>query len=191
MKALNPITSRLRNPRSRSLRAAVLVLAGAAVLSALAAQTHHRNPRVAAEPIDDTPVAPLPGRDYSMRLDALRGRVQFFDGSAQLAGITPASAKGCEANLGALEPGLWLAVPQTREDGSVDLVLQPMGTTAPTRHEDIVVSSCDNADASGAILSNAVRSHILERGGGVLFVDAGAAQNTGLDTSKTLARKVP
>lgn len=191
MKALQPITSRLRNPRSRSLRLGVLVLAGAAMLSAIAAQTHHRNPQANPAMQDDAPVAPLAGRDYSMRLDVLRGRVQFFDATARMAGVTPIASHGCEADLTQLEPGLWLAVPQAREDGATDLVLQPMGATAPGRKDGVVLTPCADAKSSSTALSGKVRAHILERGGGVVFVDAGAAPAANLDRSNALASKVP
>src|SRR3569623_48847 len=190
MKALQPITSRLRNPRSRSLRLGGLVLAGAAMLSAIAAQTHYRLPPANAAGQDDAPVAPLAGRDYSMRLDAVRGRMQFFDADARMAGVTPIASHGCEADLAQLEPGLWLAVPQLREDGATDLVLQPMGATAPGRHDDVVLMPCADA-TSPAHLSGKVRAHLLERGGGVVFVDAGALPAAQLDRSTALASKVP
>jgi hypothetical protein len=190
MKALKPITSRLRNPRSRSLRLAVLVLAGAAMLSAIAAQTHHRMPPANSTTQDDAPLAPLVGRDYSMRLDVVRGRMQFFDASARIAGMTPIASHGCEADLARLEPGLWLAVPQPRDDGGTDLLLQPMGATAPGRMEGVVLGPCDGKSPSTA-LSGKVRAHMLERGGGVVFVDAGAAPAASSDRSTALASKVP
>jgi len=188
MKALKPITSRLRNPRSRSLRLSVLVLAGAAMLSAIAAQTHRAPANPAVQ--DDAPIAPLVGRDYSMRLDVLRGRVQFFDASARIAGVTPIASHGCEADLTQLEPGLWLAVPQARDDGGTDLLLQPMGATAPGRRDGVVLTPCADAKSQNTALSGKVRAHILERGGGVVFVDAGAAP-AAPDRSNALASKVP
>ncbi len=104
MKALNAITSRLRNPRSKSLRAGVMALAGVAVLSAMAA-THHRPQRAVAATVDDMAAPPVAGINYRMRLDTQRSRVQFFGPDARLAGIVPADTRHCHANLAALQPG--------------------------------------------------------------------------------------
>ena len=190
MSLLSPLVSRLCNPRSRSLRAGVLVLAGAAVLSALAAQTHHRAPpaRAAAE---DAAIAPLPGRDYSMRLDLQRGRVQFYADDAHLAAIAPAGARDCTARLAALDRGLWLAVPQARADGGSELVLEPLGATAPTRRGGVTVAACGASGTDELVLAPALRQRILQRGGGVLFVDGGAAQNAAAGAAASLASKVP
>ena len=194
MSLLTPLVSRLCNPRSRSLRAGVLLLAGAAVLSALAAQTHQRAPAPPAQSADagrDAAIDPLPGRDYSMRLDLQRGRVQFYAGDAHLAAIAPAGARDCTARLAALDPGLWLAVPQARADGGSELVLEPLGATAPTRRGGVTVAACGASGADELVLAPALRQRILQRGGGVLFVDGGAAQNAAAAAAASLASKVP
>jgi hypothetical protein len=187
---MNAFLSRLCRPQSRRLRAAVTVLTGAAMLSALAATAQHRAPRIVAAPADDAPVAPLAGRDYSMRLDTVRGRVQFFDAKARLAGIVPAAARACEASWAALQPGLWLAVAETDGDGARTLSLQPLGATAPGRRESLSLGTCGEGGV-GPALSAAVVARIVERGGGVLFVDDGTPQNAALDPATALARKVP
>ncbi|HOV58146.1 MAG TPA: hypothetical protein PLN91_09735 [Rhodanobacteraceae bacterium] len=191
MSVLTPIVSRLRNPRSRTLRAGVLLLAGAAVLSALAAQTHRHAPAPAAATVEEPVVAPLPGRDYSMRLDLQRGRVQFYADDAHLAAIAPAGARDCTARLAALDRGLWLAVPQARADGGSELVLEPLGATAPTRRGGVTVAACGASGADELVLAPALRQRILQRGGGVLFVDGGAAQNAAAGAAASLASKVP
>lgn len=186
MKTLDAIVSRLRNPRSRSLRASVLLLAGAAVLSAVAA-THHRTPRTTA-PVDDAPATPVAGIDYRMRLDLQRGRVQFFGNDARLDAIAPANARGCHADVAALAPGLWLAVVETGADGRSDLVLQPVGAATPERATALGVRACGEAgDAHAVVLPASLRARMLEQGG-VLFVDGDNAQNA---RDASLAQKGP
>jgi hypothetical protein len=176
MKSLNAITSRLRNPRSKCLRASVMLLAGAAVLSAMAA-THHRPSRVSAAVVEDAPATPVAGLNYGMRLDTQRGRVQFFGADARLSGIVPADSRGCHADLTALQPGLWLAVTETAEDGHSELVLQPFGNATPERAVAVNVHSCDETAAThGVVLPAALRARIQQQGG-VLFVDGDNAQN--------------
>lgn len=176
MKALDAITSRLRNPRSKCLRASVMALAGVAVLSAMAA-THHRPQRIGAVTADDAPAAPVAGINYGMRLDVQRGRVQFFGADARLAGIVPYDTRRCHADLTALQPGLWLAVTETAADGHSDLVLQPFGNATPERAVAVTVQSCnETAQTHGVVLPEALRARILQQGG-VLFVDGDNAQN--------------
>jgi len=186
MKALDAITSRLRNPRSKCLRASVMALTGVAVLSAMAA-THHRPTRIAAA-VDDAPAAPVAGINYNMRLDTQRGRVQFFGADARLTGIVPADTRRCHADLTALQPGLWLAVTETAADGGSELVLQPFGNATPERAVAVDVQSCDDVAAlHGVVLPAALRARILQQGG-VLFVDGDSAQNA---RETSLAQKAP
>lgn len=186
MKALNAITSRLRNPRSKCLRASVMALTGVAVISAMAA-THHRPTRIAAA-VDDAPAAPVAGINYGMRLDVQRNRVQFFGADARLAGIVPADTRHCHADLSALQAGLWLAVNEVTADGHNDLVLQPFGNATPERAVALSVHSCnETAGVHGVVVPAALRARILQQGG-VLFVDGDSAQNA---REASLAQKGP
>ena len=188
MKTLKTQAAHLSRPRAVG---AVLLLTAAAALSACAA-SHHFTANApapsATQAAEELTAEPLPGSGTAMRLDTQRGRVQFFDGRAALSGIVPATARDCHGDVAALEPGLWLAVAETRVDGQRELVLQPLGTTAPARLGGVAVQACDAPALAGAVvLPQGLRARMLARGG-VLFVDGDGAQNA---RELAFARKGP
>ncbi|WP_257387685.1 hypothetical protein [Tahibacter caeni] len=121
--------------------------------------------------IDDAVVEPLPGRDYSMRLDLAAARFEQIDAQS---GETHARALSTEC-VAALAPGLWLAVPAAQ-----GLELLPVGATVD--HATTVAAGCRTAPEQAATLPPAVLQQIAANGGGVIYVDAG-----GLDAAGRLA----
>ncbi|WP_386069965.1 hypothetical protein ACFJIW_06115 [Tahibacter sp. UC22_41] len=117
--------------------------------------------------IDDAVVEPLPGRDYSMRLDLAAARFEQIDAR----GETQARALSTEC-VAALASGLWLAVPAAQ-----GLELLPVGATAD---KAITVSAgCRTAPDQAATLPPAVLQQIAAHGGGVIYVDAAGLDGAG------------
>jgi hypothetical protein len=118
--------------------------------------------------IDDVAVEPLPGRDYSMRLDLAAARFDQIDAGSGEIRSRVFSAE-CAATLA---PGLWLAVP-----AAAGLDLLPVGATVD--RATAVAPGCRTAPGQAATLPPALLQQIAESGGGMIFVDnatfAGAA----------------
>jgi hypothetical protein len=121
--------------------------------------------------IDNGVAEPLPGRDYSMRLDLAAARFEQVDARS---GETQSRALSTEC-VAALAPGLWLAVPAAQ-----GLDLLPLGATAD--HPIMVAAGCRTAPDQAATLPPAVLQQIAAHGGGVIYVDA-----TGLDGAGRIA----
>lgn len=121
--------------------------------------------------VDDAVAEPLPGRDYSMRLDLAAARFEQIDARS---GDTLARALSTEC-VAALAPGLWLAVPAAQ-----GLELLPVGATAD--RAITVAAGCRTAPEQAATLPPAVLQQIAANGGGVIFVDA-----AGLDAAGRIA----
>ncbi|WP_313919636.1 hypothetical protein [Tahibacter sp.] len=113
--------------------------------------------------IDDRVVEPLPGRDYSMRLDLAAARFEQIDAQSGEIRSRVFSAE-CAA---ALAPGLWLAVPA---DTGLDLL--PVGVTVD--HATAVAPGCRTAPGQAATLPPALLQQIAAAGGGVIFVNNAA-----------------
>jgi len=117
--------------------------------------------------IDDSIVEPLPGRDYSMRLDLAAARFDQIDAQSGEIHSRVFSAE-CAATLA---PGLWLAVPA---DAGLDLL--PVGATAD--RATAVAPGCRTAPGQAATLPPALLQQIAAAGGGIIFVN-----NAALDDS--------
>lgn len=111
--------------------------------------------------IDASAVEPLPGRDYSMRLDLAAARFEQIDAQSGEIRVRGFSAE-CVANLA---PGLWLAVLAAPDR----LELLPMGVTAD--RATAVAAGCRTAAAQPATLPPLLLQEIAARGGGVILVD--------------------
>lgn len=122
--------------------------------------------------IDEASVEPLPGRDYSMRLDMAAARFEQIDPHSGNVVARGFSAE-CAASLA---QGLWLAVPAAGDR----LELLPLGLTADRALA--VSAGCDTAAAQSATLPPALLAQIAARGGGVIFIDG-----AGLDAAGSLA----
>ncbi len=117
--------------------------------------------------VDDSAVEPLPGRDYSMRLDLAAARFDQIDAQSGEIRSRVFSAE-CAATLA---PGLWLAVP-----ANTGLDLLPVGMTAD--RATAVAPGCRTAPGQAATLPPALLQQIAEVGGGIIFVN-----NAALDDS--------
>jgi hypothetical protein len=125
--------------------------------------------------IEQSAVEPLPGRDYSMRLDLTTARFEQID-----AQTGDASSRGFSSECAAsLASGLWLAVPAAT--GHLELL--PLGQT---HAESIAVAAgCKTAADQAATLPPALLEQIAARGGGVIFVD-----NSPVDGRRIAAQEV-
>jgi len=149
-----PNRSSSRRISSASALVLSLLLAGSAAAADIA--------------IDDSVVEPLPGRDYSMRLDLAAARFEQIDARS---GETQTRALSTEC-VAALAPGLWLAVPAAQ-----GLELLPLGATAD--HAVTVAAGCRTAPDQAATLPPAVLQQIAAHGGGVIYVDAAGLDGAG------------
>jgi hypothetical protein len=149
MKSLNPLT--LTSPRLLS-RLVFALFAGFAGLTSAADIR-----------IDDSAVEPLPGRDYSMRLDLAAARFDQIDAQSGEIRSRVFSAE-CVA---ALAPGLWLAVPA---ESGLDLL--PVGVTVD--RATAVAPGCRTAPGQAATLPPALLQQIAAAGGGIIFVNNAA-----------------
>lgn len=118
--------------------------------------------------VDNGVAEPLPGRDYSMRLDLAAARFEQIDARS---GETQARALSTEC-VAALAPGLWLAVPAAQ-----GLDLLPLGATAD--RAITVAAGCRTAPDQAATLPPAVLQQIAAHGGGVIYVDAAGLEVAG------------
>lgn len=121
--------------------------------------------------VDDAAVEPLPGRDYSMRLDVAASRFEQIDAQTGEVRSRVFSAECAEA----LAPGLWLAVPATS-----GLELLPLGTTHDSAMR--VAAGCRISPDENATLPPALVQQISASGGGVVYVDA-----SGFDSARVAA----
>jgi hypothetical protein len=149
MKSLNRLT--LASPRLLS-RLAFALFAG---IAGLASAADIR--------IDDSAVEPLPGRDYSMRLDLAAARFEQIDAQSGEIRSRMFSAE-CAATLAS---GLWLAVP-----AETGLDLLPVGATAD--RATAVAPGCRTAPGQAATLPPALLQQIAAAGGGIIFVNNAA-----------------
>lgn len=113
--------------------------------------------------IDEAPVEPLPGRDYSMRLDLAAARFDQIDAQSGEVHSRVFSAE-CAA---VLAPGLWLAVP-----AETGLDLLPVGATVD--HAMAVAPGCRTTPGQAATLPPALLQQIAAAGGGVIFINNAA-----------------
>jgi hypothetical protein len=113
--------------------------------------------------IDERAVEPLPGRDYSMRLDLAAARFEQYDVRDGVVSSRGFSSE-CAASL---TPGLWLAVPA--DGGKLDLL--PVGTTETRAEATRVAPGCRIDASEAATLPPALLQQIAAQGGGVIFVD--------------------
>ncbi len=111
--------------------------------------------------VDDAATEPLPGRDYSMRLDFAAARFDQIDAQTGETRTRVFSAE-CAATLA---PGLWLAVP-----AQAGLELLPLGATRDSATK--VAAGCRTAPDQAATLPPALLQQIAASGGGVVYVDA-------------------
>lgn len=121
--------------------------------------------------VDEAATEPLPGRDYSMRLDFAAARFERIDAQT---GETRASVFSTEC-AATLAPGLWLAVPV-----QTGLELLPLGATRDSAMR--VAAGCRTTPDQAATLPPAVLQQIAANGGGVVYVDA-----AGLDAAARVA----
>lgn len=121
--------------------------------------------------VDDAAVEPLPGRDYSMRLDVAASRFEQIDAQTGEIRSRVFSAECAEA----LAPGLWLAVPVA---SGLDLL--PLGATRDSAMR--VAAGCRIAPDENATLPPALVQQIAANGGGVVYVDA-----SGFDSARVAA----
>jgi len=121
--------------------------------------------------IDENAAEPLPGRDYSMRLDLAAARFEQYDARDGAVHSRVFSAE-CAASLAG---GLWLAVPA--EGGRLDLL--PLGGTAPDAQATQVDAGCRTAPGQAATLPPALLQQIASQGGGVVFVDNSTLRRAG------------
>lgn len=149
MKSLNPLT--LASPRLLSR----LVFALFASVAGLASAADIR--------IDDSAAEPLPGRDYSMRLDLAAARFDQIDAQSGEIRSRVFSAE-CATTLAS---GLWLAVP-----AETGLDLLPVGVTAD--RATAVAPGCRTAPGQAATLPPALLQQIAAAGGGIIFVNNAA-----------------
>lgn len=117
--------------------------------------------------VDDGAVEPLPGRDYSMRLDLAAARFDQIDAQSGEVRSRVFSAE-CAA---ALAPGLWLAVP-----AETGLDLLPVGATVD--HATAVAPGCRTAPDQAATLPPALLQQIVAAGGGIIFVNSAAMDDS-------------
>lgn len=121
--------------------------------------------------IDQNAAEPLPGRDYSMRLDLAAARFEQYDARDGAVHSRVFSAE-CAASLA---PGLWLAVPA--EGGRLDLL--PLGGTEAGAQATRVDAGCRTAPAQAATLPPALLQQITAQGGGVVLVDNSSLAQAG------------
>lgn len=149
MKSLNALT--LASPRLLSRLAFALFASVAGLASAADIR------------IDDGPVEPLPGRDYSMRLDLAAARFDQIDPQSGEIRSRVFSAECATA----LAPGLWLAV---QAENGLDLL--PVGVTVD--RATAVAPGCRTAPGQAATLPPALLQQIAAAGGGIIFVNNAA-----------------
>lgn len=130
--------------------------------------------------IDTASVEPLPGRDYSMRLDLAAARFDQIDAQSGEVHSHVFSVE-CAASLAS---GLWLAVPA----GAGRLDLLPLGATEAAATATPVVAGCRTLPSQGATLPPALVQQIAGNGGGVIFVDNSTLQNAGQVAAREVAR---
>lgn len=116
--------------------------------------------------VDDAAIEPLPGRDYSMRLDFAAARFERIDTQT---GETHASVFSTEC-AATLAPGLWLAVPV-----QAGLDLLPLGATRDDATR--VAAGCRTTPDQAATLPPALLQQIAASGGGVVYVDAAGLES--------------
>lgn len=163
------MTSLLRSSLPSLRRSVTRHLVGAAAAFAFASMAGGL--QAADIVVDEAATEPLPGRDYSMRLDFAAARFERIDAQT---GETRASVFSTEC-AATLAPGLWLAVPAT-----TGLELLPLGATRDRATR--VAAGCRTAPDQAATLPPALLQQIATDGGGVVYVDA-----AGLDTDARVA----
>ncbi|TDR46488.1 hypothetical protein DFR29_10319 [Tahibacter aquaticus] len=167
----------------KSLKRLALPLSRIAVLLfAFAATGVQAAPPAADNPIliDSASVEPLPGRDYSMRLDLAAARFEQIDAQSGEVHGRVFSAE-CAASLA---EGLWLAVPAG--EGRLDLL--PLGATEAAATATAVAAGCRTLPSQGATLPPALVAQIAGSGGGVIFVDNSTLNNAGQVAAREVAR---
>lgn len=135
-----------------------------------------------ADPIavDNADVEPLPGRDYSMRLDLAAARFDQIDARSGEVHSRVFSVE-CAA---ALADGLWLAVP----NGNDALDLLPLGATERSASATAVAAGCRTAPNQAATLPPALLHQIVGAGGGVIYVDNAALSGASQVAAREVAR---